>query len=105
MPRRRTKARAWTPNFRASFIAPEVEVEKDTVVRLAAHLEANAEIAAVCPALFTPDGRPAHELHKLPTPDLLKRAGTTRRAPGYRARSEQWSGQRAVPEPCRSHGP
>jgi GT2 family glycosyltransferase len=56
------------------FIAPEVEVDKDTAVRLAAHLEANAEIAAVCPALFTPDGRPAHELHKLPTPDLLKRA-------------------------------
>jgi GT2 family glycosyltransferase len=37
------------------FIAPEVEVDKDTAVRLAAHLEANAEIAAVCPALFRPD--------------------------------------------------
>jgi len=56
------------------FIAPEVEAERDTVAKLAAQLEANAETAAVCPALFTPEGQPAHELHKLPTPDLLKRA-------------------------------
>jgi GT2 family glycosyltransferase len=56
------------------FVAPEVEVERDTVAKLAAHLESNSDTAAVCPALFTPEGQPAHELHKLPTPGLLKRA-------------------------------
>ncbi len=56
------------------FVAPEVEVERDTAAKLAAQLEADPETAAVCPALFTPEGQPAHELHKLPTPALLSRA-------------------------------
>src|SRR6516225_7308026 len=43
------------------FVAPEVEVERDTVAKLAAKLETDNDAAAVCPALFAPDGQPAHE--------------------------------------------
>jgi GT2 family glycosyltransferase len=56
------------------FIAPEVQVERDTVAKLVARLESDGDAAAVCPALFTAAGVPAHELHQLPTPDLLSRA-------------------------------
>lgn len=56
------------------FVDVDVEIEPGTAARLAAYLDANGDAAAVCPALFTPQGKAASEIHPIPTPDILRRA-------------------------------
>lgn len=56
------------------YVATEIEVLPDTASKLAQHLDSDESAAAVCPALITPDGNPASEIRRLPTPDTLSRA-------------------------------
>lgn len=45
------------------FLSPNVEVVPDTVMQLAAKLESEGDIAAVCPLLTDPEGRPVSKDH------------------------------------------
>ena len=56
------------------FLDPEVEVAPSTISTLAAHLESDADAAAVCPFLFDPAGQPIAGLYDLPTPRTISRA-------------------------------
>lgn len=56
------------------FVDPDIEVLPDTAVRLAARLEETQEAAAATPALITPDGQSATDIHVLPNPGILARA-------------------------------
>jgi GT2 family glycosyltransferase len=48
------------------FLHDDTEVEPGAVLRLAEALEANPDVAAVCPLLVDEDGHPAPQLGKLP---------------------------------------
>jgi GT2 family glycosyltransferase len=50
------------------FLSPSVEVGPDTVSHLAASLEEDSGVAAVCPLLVNPAGKPVSKLSRLPTP-------------------------------------
>ena len=47
---------------------------RNTISTLAAHLESDADAAAVCPFLFDPAGQPIAGLYDLPTPRTISRA-------------------------------
>ncbi|MEO8025282.1 MAG: glycosyltransferase [Bryobacteraceae bacterium] len=48
------------------FLDAEVEVEPTTVALLVAHLEADSDVAAVCPMLLDEKGAPVSQIRKLP---------------------------------------
>jgi len=53
------------------FLSPSIEVEPGTVSRLAAHLEADAGVAAVCPRLCDPSGQTVSRAYRIPSSDAL----------------------------------
>ncbi len=53
------------------LLTPNIEVQPDTITRLAARLEADDSAAAVSPWLATPAGEPATRSYPLPTAALL----------------------------------
>jgi GT2 family glycosyltransferase len=53
------------------FVAPEVEVEPETAAALSAVLDAEADVAAVCPLALSPDGTPDNNIWELPGPRAL----------------------------------
>ncbi len=53
------------------FLSPDVEVQPDTVAKLAARLDSDETAVAVCPLLVTPTGEPVLQSWKLPGPELL----------------------------------
>jgi GT2 family glycosyltransferase len=55
------------------FLAPEIVVEPNTIAALAAYLDADEQIAAVCPLLVDESGNPVPEAHRLPTSDAVGR--------------------------------
>jgi len=55
------------------FLAPEVEVEPDTVAGLAERLAADPTTVAVCPLLVDGEGRPQVQCYRLPGPDRVMR--------------------------------
>jgi len=61
------------------FIAPEVEAERDTVAKLAAQLEANAETAAVCRPCSRPKDSPRTSFTNSPRPTSSSAPGMTPR--------------------------
>lgn len=63
------------------YLSPNVEVAPDTVARLAACLEADAETAAVCPLLVDAEGRPVSRIQKIPTRETLAAACRGEEAP------------------------
>lgn len=56
------------------FLDPETEVAPDTVSLLAAQLDADSNVAAVCPLLIDDTGEPVPFIHRLPTRSALARA-------------------------------
>src|SRR5580698_3910085 len=54
------------------YLSPDVEVEPDTVRKLADKLEEDSDAAAVCPLLVDQEGKPASRIYKLPTKESLK---------------------------------
>ena len=56
----------------AFFLSPSVEVEPDTVSRLAALLEEDPSAAAVCPLLVNAAGEPVSKISRLPTPSNVQ---------------------------------
>src|SRR5215470_510588 len=56
----------------AFFLSPSVEVEPDTVSRLAALLEEDPSAAAVCPLLVNSAGEPVSKISRLPTPSNVQ---------------------------------
>lgn len=54
------------------YLSPDVEVEPDTVRKLADKLEEDTDAAAVCPLLVDESGKPASRVYKLPTRESLK---------------------------------
>jgi len=50
------------------FLSPEVEVLPTTIPALLARLEADPEVAAVCPLLVNTEAQPATQFYRLPTP-------------------------------------
>jgi GT2 family glycosyltransferase len=54
------------------FLSPSVEVQPDTVSRLAALLDEDSSAAAVCPLLVDPAGEPVSKISRLPTPGNLE---------------------------------
>lgn len=56
------------------FLDPRVEVRGDTVMALAARLEAEAAAVAVAPLLTAPDGTPVPKLFRLPGPGEMSEA-------------------------------
>jgi len=56
----------------AFFLSPSVEVEPDTVSRLAALLEEDSSAAAVCPLLVNSAGEPVSKISRLPTPSNVQ---------------------------------
>lgn len=54
------------------YLSPDVEVEPDTVRKLADKLEEDSDAAAVCPLLIDEGGKPVSRIYKLPTKELLK---------------------------------
>ena len=54
------------------YLSPAVEVEPDTVAKLAEKLEEDTDAAAVCPLLVDESGKPVSRIYKLPTPASLK---------------------------------
>jgi len=68
--------KAWNLGWRAAdaeyvfFLHDDTEVEPGTVLRLAEVLDANPDVAAVCPVLVDAEGRPAPQLGSLP-PDAI----------------------------------
>jgi GT2 family glycosyltransferase len=53
------------------FLSPDVEVQPDTVPRLATHLDEESSLSAVCPLLVDPEGKPASTVTPLPSPANL----------------------------------
>jgi len=49
------------------FLSPNVEVQPDTVSKLAGLLEQESDLSAVCPLLVDPEGKPASDARPLPT--------------------------------------
>jgi GT2 family glycosyltransferase len=49
------------------YLSPDVEVEPDTVRKLADKLEEDSDAAAVCPLLVDEGGKPVSRVYKLPT--------------------------------------
>lgn len=56
------------------FLSPSVEVEPDTVSRLASLLEEDSGAVAACPLLVDPAGEPVSKISRLPTPSNLNPA-------------------------------
>lgn len=56
------------------FLSPSVEVQPDTLSRLAALLEEDRGAAAVCPLLVDPGGEPVTRISSLPTPSNVEPA-------------------------------
>jgi N-acetylglucosaminyl-diphospho-decaprenol L-rhamnosyltransferase len=54
------------------YLSPDVEVEPDTVRRLADKLEEDSDAAAVCPLLVDEGGKPVSRIYKLPTKESFK---------------------------------
>ena len=54
------------------YLSPDVEVEPDTVRKLADKLEEDTDAAAVCPLLVDEGGKPASRIYKLPTRESFK---------------------------------
>lgn len=54
------------------YLSPDVEVEPDTVRKLADKLEEDTDAAAVCPLLVDEGGKTASRVYKLPTKESLK---------------------------------
>lgn len=54
------------------YLSPDVEVEPDTVRKLADKLEPDSDAAAVCPLLVDEKGKPASRIYKLPTKASFK---------------------------------
>lgn len=55
------------------FLAPEVEVQPDTISRLKARLQAEAAVVAVCPLLVNSEGRLQPQCYRLPDPGAVVR--------------------------------
>ncbi len=53
----------------ALFLHEDVEISSEAVMKLAAVLDAQPEIGAVCPLLLNEQGTPAPQICALPTPD------------------------------------
>lgn len=53
------------------LLSPDVEVQPDTVSRLADLLEDDSEATAVCPLLVDSEGKPVSKAFKMPTPANL----------------------------------
>jgi len=53
------------------YLSPGVEVAPDTVARLLAALEQDADTVAVCPLLVDAEGHPVSKIQKIPTRDSL----------------------------------
>jgi GT2 family glycosyltransferase len=53
------------------FLSPDVEVAPDTVARLAARLDEDASVSAVCPLLCDPSGQPVSRAYRIPSRDAL----------------------------------
>jgi GT2 family glycosyltransferase len=53
------------------LLSPNVEVQPDTVVRLAGLFEEDSDLTAVCPLLVDSEGHPASTVSALPTPSNL----------------------------------
>jgi GT2 family glycosyltransferase len=52
------------------FLSPEIEVAQDTVSMLAARLESDSELMAVCPLIVdSSTSQPVEQFYRLPTPD------------------------------------
>ena len=49
------------------FLSPNVEVQPDTVSKLAGLLEQESDLSAVCPLLVDPEGKPVSDARPLPT--------------------------------------
>jgi GT2 family glycosyltransferase len=56
------------------FLDPETEVAPETVALLAARLDADSSVAAVCPLLVDEAGQPVPFVHRLPARSTLSRA-------------------------------
>jgi GT2 family glycosyltransferase len=54
------------------YLSPGVEVEPDTIQKLADRLEEDTDLAAVCPLLMDPSGNPVPRIYKLPTADSFQ---------------------------------
>ncbi len=54
------------------YLSPDVEVEPDTVRKLADKLEEDSDAAAVCPLLVDEGGKPVSRIYKLPTKESFK---------------------------------
>jgi GT2 family glycosyltransferase len=80
MPRNFGRTKAWNIGVRTAagelllLLSPLVEVQPDTIARLAARLEPDDSAAAVSPLITTPAGEPATRSHPLPTAPLLYQA-------------------------------
>lgn len=72
--------KAWNLGWRAAdaeyvfFLHDDTEVEPGTALRLAEALDANPDVAAVCPLLVDAEGRPAPQLGSLPSTGAWKPA-------------------------------
>lgn len=56
------------------YLSTEIEVAPDTVAKLAAVLDADANAAAVCPLVVDPAGTPAGDIWRIPSAAALKQA-------------------------------
>jgi GT2 family glycosyltransferase len=53
------------------FQSPSVEVQPDTISKLAAALEEDSEAIAACPLLLDPDGQPVSKFARIPAPGII----------------------------------
>jgi GT2 family glycosyltransferase len=53
------------------FQSPTVEVQPDTISKLAAALEEDSEAIAACPLLLDPDGQPVSKFARIPAPGII----------------------------------
>jgi GT2 family glycosyltransferase len=53
------------------FQSPSVEVQPDTIPKLAAALEEDAEATAACPLLLDPGGQPVSKFARIPAPGII----------------------------------
>src|SRR5260370_21454729 len=53
------------------YLSRDVEVAAETVAKLAEHLEADSEVAAVCPLLVDPEGQVKSKIQAIPTREAL----------------------------------
>lgn len=54
------------------YLSPDVEVDADTVEKLANKLDEDPDAAAVCPLLVDDQGKPVSRVYKLPTKESFK---------------------------------